>query len=75
MVGRMSAPRRFLAIVAAVSVTTLGLAACQSGGGGDRVTIYSGRTQELIEPLLQRFAEEEASPSTSAGASRPTSRS
>lgn len=37
----------------------VGLAAC--GGGGDseeRVTIYSGRTENLIGPLLRRFSEE-----------------
>jgi iron(III) transport system substrate-binding protein len=31
--------------------------ACQ-GDGGPRVTIYSGRTQELVAPILERFAEE-----------------
>jgi iron(III) transport system substrate-binding protein len=38
-------------------LVTLGLVACQSDGR-DAVTIYSGRTQELVEPLLSRFAEE-----------------
>lgn len=35
--------------------------ACSSSGGGSgarSVTIYSGRTQNLIEPILDRFAEE-----------------
>lgn len=36
------------------------LAGCGGGGPGDaaRVTIYSGRTQNLVEPILDRFAEE-----------------
>ncbi|CAA9232781.1 MAG: Ferric iron ABC transporter, iron-binding protein [uncultured Acidimicrobiales bacterium] len=38
------------------------LAGCGLGGGGDesaqRVTIYTGRTQNLIEPILERFAKE-----------------
>lgn len=32
-----------------------GLAAC-GGGGGERITVYSGRNPELIGPLLERFA-------------------
>lgn len=47
--------------VVAVALALLMLAAC----GGDRgdatkgsVTIYSGRTQNLIEPILKRFADE-----------------
>jgi iron(III) transport system substrate-binding protein len=33
-----------------------GLSAC--GDDGDRLTVYSGRTSDLIGPLLERFAEE-----------------
>ena len=44
-----------LALVAAVAATAL--VAC-GGGSSDEVVIYSGRTQELIGPLLDRFAEE-----------------
>ncbi len=38
----------------------LGLAALPacSTGGGERLTVYSGRTRDLIKPLLDRFAEE-----------------
>jgi iron(III) transport system substrate-binding protein len=32
--------------------------ACSAGGGDDRLTIYSGRNQELIGPLLEQFADE-----------------
>jgi iron(III) transport system substrate-binding protein len=49
--------RRLPALLAALTLTAFGLTACQSGGG-ERVTIYSGRTQELISPLLERFADE-----------------
>lgn len=32
------------------------LAAC--GGDGDELTVYSGRTSDLIQPVLERFSEE-----------------
>ena len=41
-----------LAVLAAASL----LAGC--GGSGDRLTIYSGRTENLVRPLLERFSEE-----------------
>jgi iron(III) transport system substrate-binding protein len=48
--------------VAATLVTSASLAACGSGsddgGSGRSVTIYSGRTQNLIKPILDRFAGE-----------------
>jgi iron(III) transport system substrate-binding protein len=53
----MTRPRRLLALSLAVALGAATLAACQ-GGGRERVTIYSGRTQQLIDPLLQRFAKE-----------------
>ena len=42
-----------LAVVAVAAV----IPAC-SGGGGDTLTIYSGREQSLVQPLLERFADE-----------------
>ena len=49
--------RRALALLCVAGLAGTTLAACSSGGG-DTVTIYSGRTQELIAPLLEQFAEE-----------------
>jgi iron(III) transport system substrate-binding protein len=43
-----------LVVAASLAVTA---AACQSEGDR-RVTIYSGRTQELVAPILERFADE-----------------
>jgi iron(III) transport system substrate-binding protein len=43
-------------LVAALAAGTL--SACSSGGSDDRLTIYSGRTQELIEPLLEQFSDD-----------------
>jgi iron(III) transport system substrate-binding protein len=57
LADRMGRPRRAVAIVVLLGLTALGLTACQSDGR-DKVTIYSGRTQELVAPLLNRFAEE-----------------
>jgi iron(III) transport system substrate-binding protein len=44
-------------VLLAASVTAALLGAC-SDDGGDRVTIYSGRTEDLIGPILERFSEE-----------------
>lgn len=48
--------RRWTAAVAAMAVLAVAAPAC--GGSGDRLTVYSGRTEDLIAPLLQRFADE-----------------
>jgi iron(III) transport system substrate-binding protein len=48
---------RRLAAVLVVVVATGTLAAC-GGGDSDRLVIYSGRTRELVKPLLDDFAQE-----------------
>lgn len=53
---RRPRPGSVVSLVAAALVAT-SLAAC-SGGGGERVTIYSGRTENLVAPILARFAAE-----------------
>ena len=50
--------RRLLGIGALGIALGMTVAACGSGGGGDRLVVYSGRTQNLISPLLNQFAEE-----------------
>lgn len=55
----MRAPVRVLTLFALL--VTAALAGCGDDGeaaGGGTVTIYSGRTQNLIEPILDRFATE-----------------
>jgi iron(III) transport system substrate-binding protein len=54
------APRRSIAGVALTVAVAAGgpaLAACSSGGD-DRLVVYSGRTSNLIDPLLRDFSEE-----------------
>jgi iron(III) transport system substrate-binding protein len=47
---------RSLAAVAAAAVAALTLVGC--GGGGDTLTIYSGREEELVAPLIEQFEQE-----------------
>jgi iron(III) transport system substrate-binding protein len=46
------------AALALVVVLSAGAISACAGGGSDRLTIYSGRNQELIEPLLEQFSED-----------------
>lgn len=48
--------RRWTLAVLVLPLVVLGAPAC--GGSGDRLTIYSGRTEDLIAPLLEQFADE-----------------
>ncbi|HEX4983048.1 MAG TPA: iron ABC transporter substrate-binding protein [Ilumatobacteraceae bacterium] len=56
----MRAPVRVITLLALASAA--GLSGCGSddgaADGGGTVTIYSGRTQDLIEPILDRFTDE-----------------
>jgi len=52
-------PGRVPTLIALVVAATLaGCGSDDDAAGGGSVTIYSGRTQNLIEPILDRFAEE-----------------
>ena len=48
--------RRLAAALALVA--TIAAAGCGIGGGSDELTIYSGRSRDLVEPLLNSFAED-----------------
>ena len=50
-----TAPRRLALIAGALLVVVL-TAAC--GDGDESVTVYSGRSQDLIGPILERFSEQ-----------------
>ncbi|WP_341719700.1 iron ABC transporter substrate-binding protein [Micromonospora sp. FIMYZ51] len=63
----MSLNRRSTAALLAVGVLTLGLAACGSGGedatdpgkpDDKQITVYSGRNEQLVKPLLDKFTEQ-----------------
>ena len=54
--GRLR-PAGAVALLCAAALA-LGAAAC-GGGEGDSLTVYSGRSAELVGPLLERFAEEQ----------------
>jgi iron(III) transport system substrate-binding protein len=58
--GQMTLSRRLamLGIAGIVGVSGLALGACSSGTDSVRLTIYSGRLQELIGPLLEDFSAE-----------------
>jgi iron(III) transport system substrate-binding protein len=45
-------------VVAALVVAGAGLSACSGGGDGADLEVYSGRSQDLIEPLIERFEAE-----------------
>jgi iron(III) transport system substrate-binding protein len=49
--------RRASVLVVLAAALVAALPACGSGGG-ERVVVYSGRTRNLIGPLLERFARE-----------------
>jgi iron(III) transport system substrate-binding protein len=46
------------ALTAAFAVALIAVAAPACGSDGDVLTVYSGRTSDLINPILERFAEE-----------------
>ena len=48
---------RALALVAVLAGTLLA-AGCGGGDGSGPLTIYSGREEELVEPLFERFTDE-----------------
>jgi len=50
--------RRPFATALVLALVAAGLASCSTSGGGDRLTIYSGRQSELIAPLLEDFSDE-----------------
>ncbi|MGE3621822.1 MAG: extracellular solute-binding protein, partial [Acidimicrobiia bacterium] len=52
----MLGARRLSALVLLAATASAVLPACS--GDDDRLVIYSGRTQDLVGPLLERFAEE-----------------
>ena len=47
-----------LALTVALPLVTLVLAGCSSGGDEDKLVVYSGREEEIVEPLFDRFEEE-----------------
>ena len=53
MVGRC---KSLLALAA--TVLMIGALSFACGGGGDTITVYSGRSESLVQPVLDRFEEE-----------------
>lgn len=54
-----NAAARRTVLLALAGALVLGLQGC---GGEDRLTVYSGRSQSLVGPLLERFSEESGVP-------------
>ena len=51
-------PKKSLSLAVAALVASVGLAACDSGGS-EELVIYSGRSENLVQPILDRFEKEE----------------
>ncbi|HUF84524.1 MAG TPA: iron ABC transporter substrate-binding protein [Acidimicrobiia bacterium] len=51
-------PRRLFAVWLVVALGLAVVTSCSTSGGGGRLTIYSGRQEELINPLLEDFSDE-----------------
>lgn len=45
-------------VLVAGTIAALGLASTGCGGDDDAITLYSGRSESLIEPIIERFEEE-----------------
>ncbi len=55
---RLHFRQSLLLAVALLAVATTAALACGGGGGGDSLTVYSGRSQSLVHPVLEAFIEE-----------------
>ena len=53
MVGRCN-----LLLALAATILMVGVLSFACGGGGDTITVYSGRSESLVQPVLDRFEEE-----------------
>jgi iron(III) transport system substrate-binding protein len=55
-------PKKLVVSLLLTVVSSIGLAACSSGGGdgggGEELVIYSGRNENLVRPILERFEEQ-----------------
>ena len=52
--------RLFLFLLTLVSACGLAVASSGCGGNDDVLTIYAGRSQTLVQPLLEQFARDTA---------------
>lgn len=55
---RVPTPLKLLVVITALFAASLAVSGCSGSDDGESLTIYAGRSQQLVQPLLERFADD-----------------